>query len=196
MNTDVSKDMSTIGVRASPANTASDGVPLRVTFGRSLSTIGVRTSPANCARDGDTLSKNSEVDDDTDLPVLDWNNKEILDRKREIEKKDNRYFHREHKRMIDEDYENLKRLTKFEKKLRKIMDQINNTKCRDEKIKIIKCMLNIFIENLDILDCDKYFKLKQKIRDKLLNWYHVEKFDCKEYFQKIFYEDEDIESFS
>jgi hypothetical protein len=152
-----------------------------------MTTLKVDTSEHNDKK------KNKKSDsDEEDLPHIVWCNKDD-----EKEKKDDRYYYRENRRMEDEYCEYLKRSKNFRKQLKDMTSEIAIIKGEDEKIKKMKCMLDIYIENLDLLEDSEYAKLKTILHDRLLYFYHVDKWiECKEYFQKIFYnEEKDIENF-
>jgi hypothetical protein len=138
--------------------------------------------------------KDYKVDTDDDLPLLKWNDKDIIKRKKEIESKDDLYFRREMVRKFDEKKEYEERVENFDKKIIESLKDFSNLKSEDEKKKYIQSLLNFYIENLDLLELEqyreKYDRLKNSMRDKLIHFYYEDKwYESKEYFQKIFYEE-------
>jgi hypothetical protein len=122
--------------------------------------------------------ENNEKTDETHLPKLLVNKEWLLQIEKRNEKEDD-YYERENIRIIKEKNEIIERENKFIKQLNII-----------QNIDLIISMSNIYIDNLDLLYLYKYKKLKNILRDKLIEFYHIYKrHDVKLFFNKIFYEE-------
>jgi hypothetical protein len=120
----------------------------------------------------------NEKTDETHLPKLLVNKEWLLQIEKRNEKEDD-YYERENIRIIKEKNEIIERENTF-------LQQLNII----QNIDLIISMSNIYIDNLDLLYLYKYKKLKNILRDKLIEFYHIYKRpDVKLFFNRIFYEE-------
>ena len=122
--------------------------------------------------------KTNEKTDETHLPKLLVNKEWLLQIEKRNEKEDD-YYERENIRIIKEKNEIIERENTF-------LQQLNII----QNIDLIISMSNIYIDNLDLFYLYKYKKLKNILRDKLIEFYHIYKRPVvKLFFNRIFYEE-------